>query len=1463
MALNSCCRVLPGALIVLLLCGNWLHVEWSVNAAVPEYADLHMAMTVEETASDRQSSKDAVSTADNAFTPGALDGGNLELEASAEEEYETVEDLPYIYDEDDDDEHDDDHDHEHEDMAHDHSHHRGCAHDKYVRPRIAEMMFRRSQARAVGWVPPPRGAMGHAGAAADGVDDLEEEQWMDDISVEDGRVGADLGRKGTSAWGHRSNETSGALLQDGRRHLLDATGAGAVPVRIHVEYQLSGLSPHKLAYLEKKLVPAAIQYIQSILYIRNPVQGRLLLTRECEEARESSDGRIHCLKFSGHQCLEGTLEDRFFDPQLCKELKHATGGRLKHTECDNNPHGRGGRNANQPGIPDADFLLLITARDTVSCHEAMLAAAGHCLLDMDSDRPLAGNANFCPTRLSEDPEDWDLQLHTTIHEMLHALGFSSLLFPFYRHANGEPRVTRDRFGTIPMDSAGNFKADISAVMATFHERDNVVHKLVTPAVTAAARAHFGCPALNGAELEHQGGIGTADSHWESRIFFGEMMVGKGMENQVLSAVTLAAFEDSGWYLPVYANAGFLQFGHMLGCDFALRACSGPVMPDVFQGSYCSSNKVHRVYQGQELAMPTGCTYDGMAVGGCAPCTPTEVRFHACLTDGCTRLKRFSNYRCTNPGRRAHHERDNHRNPEYWGQAFSDSSRCFGTGFEPWIKDKWQHPALGAGCFERRCRLVHGRWLLEVHVGSSLWVKCVDNQVVDASGSGHHFKAAAIGPCPVADEYCPDNACLFDCSNKGMCHNLTCHCLPGYTGPYCERELHSAWREEMPAFEAGQAARLAKKGLPVPIDAPSELSHGAIPGLQDPVMPTKLQEDVLVSGQAAPTAHPGQYALNRGTYIMADGSGEVAPGNSPYSQVENPEDGGGVGATHEMWAGEANGHAQAAAADAQPQIGADAASSSGSLYDGSAASDMALGLSPETAAAAAATAFASETVAAMTDQQFAMVDVQVPALADSDSGAGSAAVDASASFEDPSSQAGGSAEYASQVAAAADVAPAGGVPAAGPGRFDWLQLLEKHQRRERDKSLLGGGVITGPQGGGAATAGGAISRGAAPLAGQGVEEVGDLRQQDPLLPVAADVAAQQRAKQLRDREARVQERAKRRAQQQQDFLAWSERNSSKGKPKSASSRAQAQAQGQDLPSAHADARTLSLGPPGPQEPAQGHSLASLSLDQQPAQAHTKAQGQAEGQDQAGGPALDGSMGDQVGMSGEGASPPSHTDGGSALFADITAVDGGDAGGVGSNAGAEGSPAADHMAGPSVDAPAEVEVVAQGGAGDVSAVPDYVAAMRVRREQQEQRALVSSRRWPRFLKNGFLAPFFSPCFAPWLPCLMLGNQNVETIVRPRHGRDPPGSSLLPPPHRVPPALPSLWEPHMAMSPTSANNLVTAFIASHPPSSHLTISCMHAHFSAQPLACRGRCGPPHDPPCHPTSHTALHTTTIGLTI
>eukprot|EP00951_Prasinocladus_malaysianus_P034987 scaffold357352_cov31-Prasinocladus_malaysianus.AAC.1 len=77
-----------------------------------------------------------------------------------------------------------------------------------------------------------------------------------------------------------------------------------------------------------------------------------------------------------------------------------------------------------------------------------------------------------------------------------------------------------------------------------------------------------------------GGNGIAGSHWESRIFQYEIMDGQAgnsmdYERHVLSRITLALLQDSGWYMPIWKAANTLPVGKDAGCAFLKDDCKNP------------------------------------------------------------------------------------------------------------------------------------------------------------------------------------------------------------------------------------------------------------------------------------------------------------------------------------------------------------------------------------------------------------------------------------------------------------------------------------------------------------------------------------------------------------------------------------------------------------------------------------------------------------------------------------------------------------------------------------------------------------------------------------------------------------------------------------------------------------------------------------------------------------------------
>jgi Leishmanolysin len=77
-------------------------------------------------------------------------------------------------------------------------------------------------------------------------------------------------------------------------------------------------------------------------------------------------------------------------------------------------------------------------------------------------------------------------------------------------------------------------------------------RVITPAVQAVVRRHFDCPTLQGAPLADDSEHRSAGSHWDQRLFQGEIMVPVVGEDtvvgrHVITNVTVAMLEDTGWY----------------------------------------------------------------------------------------------------------------------------------------------------------------------------------------------------------------------------------------------------------------------------------------------------------------------------------------------------------------------------------------------------------------------------------------------------------------------------------------------------------------------------------------------------------------------------------------------------------------------------------------------------------------------------------------------------------------------------------------------------------------------------------------------------------------------------------------------------------------------------------------------------------------------------------------------------
>ncbi|RNE96778.1 putative surface protease GP63 [Trypanosoma rangeli] len=219
------------------------------------------------------------------------------------------------------------------------------------------------------------------------------------------------------------------------------------------------------------------------------------------------------------------------------------------------------------GVHDADFILYIAAGPMA---DANVAWGAPCSVTIDG-RPVIGALNFGPQHISARRG----LARAAAHEIAHALGFSMHVFV------GRRMVTAAR---------GVRGKPIAYVLSSRK-------------TLQATRKHFNCATAPGMELEDEGGEGTAQSHWERRNAKDELMAGVSGIGYY-SALTMAAFEDTGYYRANWGMEELMGWGSNSGCEFLEKKCvenSTTRYPDMF----CT-----------EVSTRLHCTSDHLALGIC-------------------------------------------------------------------------------------------------------------------------------------------------------------------------------------------------------------------------------------------------------------------------------------------------------------------------------------------------------------------------------------------------------------------------------------------------------------------------------------------------------------------------------------------------------------------------------------------------------------------------------------------------------------------------------------------------------------------------------------------------------------------------------------------------------------------------------------------------------------------------------
>ena len=584
-------------------------------------------------------------------------------------------------------------------------------------------------------------------------------------------------REAAGQYVHAAQPYASSGSSGSRRALSSGSFA---PIRIEVRTgAVSGLSDADRTFLMNTLVPASVSWLQTALQV-NPVAGVLRANRNCQIIYENA--QVCKTEASLPTCgvADASGGALSIPTDLLNELRLCDSCLVSGTcsGCTTSPAGAG---------VAADFVLFVSAVATASCSGGTLAYAGTCVRDQ-FDRPVFGHANFCPAALSSAADQWETQLSTAIHEVVHALGFASGSWPLFRNGDGSPRTARDGNGLPPLVATTCVDGQTRTIrkpdpntVALGTERGLTVARMVTPRVASVVRDIFGCSSLVGAELENQPtSTGSCfGSHWEQRLFMNELMAPVDSHIAIKSALTLAALEDSGWFKANYSVAEPLLWGRGKGCSYVTSPCVSNGGTTALDGM-CTQTGAQ------------GCTADHRARGQCNLVTystdlPTQYRYFTdpkvggslAEADYCPHYRSFTSGACevaaNAPTARG--------NRNYRAETYGAGAYCSGPSSLSQTVDGYVITSgPGPSCHQTRC---NAQGLLEMKLlqadgATELWLACPSPgaEVAPPASSG----IGGTIQCPQASValLCQPHACPgLLCDGTNDCNGGVCTCGPAY------------------------------------------------------------------------------------------------------------------------------------------------------------------------------------------------------------------------------------------------------------------------------------------------------------------------------------------------------------------------------------------------------------------------------------------------------------------------------------------------------------------------------------------------------------------------------------------------------------------------------------------------------------------------------------------------------------
>jgi len=448
------------------------------------------------------------------------------------------------------------------------------------------------------------------------------------------------------------------------------------------------------------------------------------------------------------------------------------------------------------GVAGADLVLYVSGQpSTRFCGPSTLAVAVACNFDQ-WDRPTAGAVNFCleQIELDEDGKATPAMIEdfvdVAIHEAAHVMGMSSNSYRFFWNSTtGEPNTNRN-FRTSTVTCVDGVQRSLilpdENTMKFFVANNGQRYaSIVTDKVAQVARNQFDCQSLAGAQLENQptGAESCTGDHWDEKLFYPEALSGViSPTTNVMSPLTLALMEDSGWYQANYSMSRVSPWGLGVGCDFVTEPCledttdpdtgeTEVAVPSYGEGYFCNSasqrgcspahtHKMACTVIDYSLFFPQRLPDQQFSYFPDEPSQGGPRQADYCPVYGSTYAGlRADQLDCRDPG--------NADLLNFYSEDYTENSMCFETSSDE------------GRCYIAQC--IKSEFVLKVNIRGD-WFTCErDFQQISVNvGSG---VIATTLTCPRLSQACPDMFCPANCAGRGVCNFDSV--VNGTARPRCE------------------------------------------------------------------------------------------------------------------------------------------------------------------------------------------------------------------------------------------------------------------------------------------------------------------------------------------------------------------------------------------------------------------------------------------------------------------------------------------------------------------------------------------------------------------------------------------------------------------------------------------------------------------------------------------------------